>query len=230
MQAEAKAGEINVGDGGQAPLRTGVLGDLIVSELHGRYFEQNRRGHLFCGGMGITSISNATFTTATTGVTATPVAGVWNPAGSPVDLIILQAMLGVIMTALQATGCGPFAWMASAGNTLAVPSTGAKPTNLKTLLQAGSFAVDMSGAALTGMTNVLRVIRGSTLNGGSNLALAFLATQVAMQPPAQSGMPEEIGGSIIVPPGGILALMATATGVAHSAVSGLVWEEQPTGK
>ena len=31
----------------------------------------------------------------------------------------------------------------------------------------------------------------------------------------------------IAPPGGVLALLATTTPVAHSASSGLVWEEVP---
>ena len=55
---------------------------------------------------------------------------------------------------------------------------------------------------------------------------AFLATQVALQT-QQVSFIEQIDGAVIVPPGGVLALLATATGVAHSAVSSLLWEEVP---
>ena len=63
-------------DGATVNLRTGKGGDAIVSELHGRFYEQNYRGNLYSGGLAaLTSINNATFTVATTGATATPIAG-----------------------------------------------------------------------------------------------------------------------------------------------------------
>jgi hypothetical protein len=41
------------------------------------------------------------------------------------------------------------------------------------------------------------------------------------------GAQELFDGSVIVPPGGVIALLATTTPAAHSAVSALVWEEVP---
>lgn len=227
MQAEGTGGEGKVGDSAATPVRLGYLRDLIAN-VNGRYFENNRYGRIFHGGMvALTSISAATFTVATTGATATPIAGVWNPLDSGVDAVILQAMLAAVLNALQATGCGGFAWMASLGNKDI--STGAAPTSGKTLKQLGSACKDVSGVALTGMSGTLRAFRASALNGGSGGTVAFLATQVAMQTPAAPSF-EEINGSIIVPPGGVLALMAASTPVGHSAISGLAWAEIPTGK
>lgn len=84
----------------------------------------------------------------------------------------------------------------------------------------------MTNVALTGLTNNLAVRHASALGGGSAEAAAFLATAVAMQ---TQNVPtvEAVDGSIIVPPGGVLALLATTTPVAHSAVSSLLWEEVP---
>lgn len=227
MEAEGKGGEQRVAESSPETLRLGYLGDLI-SNVNGRYYENNRYGRVFHGGMvALTSISNATFTVATTGATATPIAGLWNPLDSGVDAIILKAMLAAVITALQATGCGGFAWMASLGNKDI--STGASPTSGKTLKQIGSACKDVSGVPLTGMSGALRAFRASALNGGSGGNVAFLATQVAMQTPAAPA-PEEINGAIIVPPGGVLALMAGTTPVGHSAMSGLTWAELPTGK
>src|SRR6266851_3007386 len=93
-----------VGDGSASTFRQGRSAEQVITELHGRFYEQNFRGNLFSGGMGMTSISNATYTTATLGNTVTAVAGVWNPNTALVNLVILQAVLTVSQAALQATG------------------------------------------------------------------------------------------------------------------------------
>lgn len=214
----------NAADGAHVESRFGRTGDQIVTELHGRFFEQNYRNALFGGGMTLTSISNATFTSATTGATATPIVGVWNPLNSTVNLVILQAKLGVTITALQATGAAPFVWMASTNNSAI--TTGASPYNLRSLAAFGSQGKNMSGAALTGMTGTLAILGASSLGGGSASNAAFLGTQVAMQS-SQFSYREDIDGAFIVPPGGVIALMATTTPVAHSAASMLIWEEVP---
>jgi hypothetical protein len=224
VSVRGKVGPDVLADGAEAKVRLGRNAEQIMGHLHGRFYEANLRGDLFSGGLAFASISNATFTVATLGATATPICGVWNPAASDVNLVILQATLGVGVTALQATGAGPFAWCMSAGN--GALTLGAQPLNRKTLQQAGSAARDMSGVALTGLTNNLVQRFASALGGGSNVEAAFLATQVGALPPFIPSI-EQVDGAIIVPPGGVLALLSAATGVAHSAVSGLLWEEVP---
>lgn len=225
MQIEGHVGPASAPDGVNLPQRLGRQGDCIASELHGRFYEQTFRGNIFTAGISVlASISNATFTVATTGATATPVIGVYNPLSSPVNLVILQAQLAVIMTALQATGTGGFVWMASVGNNAI--TTGAAPFNAKTLNASGSYAKNMSGVACTGMTGTLAAIRGSILAGGSAYNASLLGTAAGFGT-ILIGAKEDLDGSFIVPPGGVLALMASTTPVAHSAVSGLVWEEVP---
>jgi hypothetical protein len=209
---------------GTQPIRQGNLGETIVSELHGRFFEQNLRLALFSGGMGLTSISNVTFTTGTLGATCTPIAGVWNPLTSQVNLVILQAMLGITVTALQATGAAPFAWAGSFSN--AALTLGGTPINRRTLQAGPSATKNMAGVALTGLTNNLVVFGASSLGGGSYSNAAFLATAVGPQA-QQVSFVENLDGQYIVPPGGVLALLATTTPVAHSAASMLLWEEVP---
>jgi hypothetical protein len=136
----------------------------------------------------------------------------------------VQATLGIGVTALQATGCGPFSWCMSTGN--GALTLGVQPLNRKTLGLAGSSARDMSNVALTGLTNNLVQRFASALGGGSNLEVAFLQTAAGALPSHVASV-EQIDGAIIVPPGGVLALLAAATGVAHSAASSLLWEEVP---
>lgn len=211
-------------DGTSPPtgIRQGRQGDMIVSELHGRLYEQNFRGNLYSGGMTLTAINAVTNTTATLGATAVPIIGVWNPLTSAVNLVLIQAKLNVALTALQNTGVGAFMWCTSTGN--GGITTGNTPLNRKTLLAAGSYAKDLCGVALTGLTNNLVVRNAAPLNGGNLYNIASLGTAAGWQTTASPQI-ENIDGAWIVPPGGVLALLAVTTPVAHSAASGVLWEE-----
>ena len=205
-------------------LRADSQAGLIVSELHGRFAEQAVRGNLYSGGMALSSISNATYTVATTGATATPIVGIYNPLGSGVNAYVLQAALNVVITAATNTGCGGFNWMTATSQSAI--STGAAPLNRSTLLAAGSKCKDMSNAALTSLNGATVARQGSSLGGGSVANYSFVGTAVGIATPNFSSV-ENFDGSIIVPPGGFLGLFANTTPVAHSAVSSILWEEVP---
>ncbi len=207
-------------------IRQGRNAEQVVQDLHGRFFEQNFRGNIYSDGLAtLTSISNTTFTVNTLGATCTPIAGLWNPSTNTVNLVVLSAALGITVTASTATGAGPFVWALSVGN--AAISTGSTPLNRKTLANSGSIAKGMSGVACTGQTNALVAKFASAMNGGVAGNFSFVGTAVG-DFTISGGMAEEhFDGSLIVPPGGLLALLATTTAVAHSAVSAIVWEEVP---
>ena len=212
------------GAGDFKPFTSGISGGQRTVDAHARFFDSTIAGRRFMTGGALTSIANATFTVATTGVTATPIIGLWNPLTSGKYCVIEQAQLAVVMTSTTATGPGGFAWMVSVGNSAI--TTGSVPVNAATFLAAGSVAKGFSSAALTGMSGTLVVLRGSGFGGGSAENVSFVATAVGMQT-QQVTQVENIDGSIVVPPGGVLALMATTTPVAHSVVAGLTWEEVP---
>ncbi len=220
---QIKVGPRFMADGGEAELRGDRTGAQVVTDAHGKYFEAASRGVLFTGGMGtVTSISNATFTVATTGATATPIVGLWNPVNSGKNMILVQAILGVSQTALQATGPGAFVWMFGLGqNALTL---GVNPTSALTLQANGSVGKVFGGTALTGLVGAIAPLRGAAVGGGSAIGAAFLATQVGGQPSWQAQV-ENFDGGLILPPGGLLSLQCTITPVGHSAVSGLIWEE-----
>lgn len=225
IQLALQVGPQVAGDGAPAIARGGKSAELVVQELHGRFYEQAYRGALFSGGMTLTSISNATFTSGTLGATCTPIVGVWNPSTSKYNLVILQALLGVTYTAATNTGGGPYVWAVSTGN--AVITTGIVPWSRLTLAQSGSSAGAKvyAGTALTGLTANLVVVQGSALAGGSGGNFSQVDTAVGFTPVVAGSATENFDGSLIVPPGGVLALLATTTPVAHSATSGILWEE-----
>jgi hypothetical protein len=236
MQIQNQVGPIattnSLAAGQVIPSRAGNLGDTIISELHGRFYEQAYRGNLFSAGLTtLTSISNATFTVANgasgtlaTAATGTPILGIWNPSISTINAVILQATLGIVVTALTATGAGGFAWVAYAGNT-GISTGTATLYNRKNLTASGSQCKNVSGVALTGLTNV-GVVIPSVLNGGPIYNVSEVATAAGFHTLAQS-CTENFDGSIILPPGGLLGLYSTTTPVALSAISSLLWEEVP---
>lgn len=222
---DTRTGPILQADGaGDQPLRQGRVGQLIVSDGPARFFEAASRGMLFSGGMTLTSINNATFTTATLGATATPILGVWNPLGSGKNLAILQARVNGIITAATCTGPGALMWATSLNN--AGLTLGSNPLNRGTLNATGSVAKDMSGIALTGLTNNLVVRDASMLGAGPNTNFSFVGTAVGTVPPEMPTI-DHVDGAYIVPPGGVLALLATGTPVAISAAASITWEEIP---
>lgn len=222
--AEGRVGPASAADGGDIEIRLTRDGAQTTSDLHGRFYETNYRSALFSGGMGLTAINNATYTASSVSVssTITSVAGVWNPSTSTVNLVILQAVVGLTMTAATSTGGAPFVWASSVGNTAI--STGNTPLNRRTLALSGSSAKDLTNVAPTGITNALVVRHASTLGGGSSMNFSFVGTAVGAATEQVTSV-ENIDGGIIVPPGGVLALLATTTPVAHSATSSLLWEE-----
>jgi hypothetical protein len=87
---QGQAGPRAVSDGSTEDVRLGRTAEVIASELHGRFYEQTFRGNVFSGGMGITSISASTFTTANLTATQTPIIGVYNPTTSTINVVVLH--------------------------------------------------------------------------------------------------------------------------------------------
>lgn len=202
--------------------RAGQLGDAIVSELHGRFYEQNYRNNVFFGGH--TAVAALSANTITLTATTTPILGIWNPQSNTNNVVMLQASLNVIANNLTSgAGPGAFVWAISVNN--GAISTGANPYNAKTLLQSGSNAKVFAGStALTGLTNNLAVVAGSVLPSPSGLTYTTLASTALL--PSYSGV-ENFDGSLIIPPGGVLALLNTTSSTVFSAAGRLLWEEVP---
>ena len=222
MTAEIRAGQQQLSDGVVNTGRAGKDGSFVVQASHGRFQEAALRNNLYSGGMTLTSIANVTFTTGTLGPTATPIVGIWNPVGSGRNAVILQAKLQAIITALQVTGGGAFMWCYSTGN--GAISTGNTPLSRLTMTKGGSVCKDMSGIALTGLTNNLTIGEASGLQGGPNSNVSVLQTAASLMPSGFTAI-DNLDAGWVVPPGGVLALLSTSTPVAVSAATALLWEE-----
>jgi len=200
-----------------ANFRQGAQGEIIVSEVHGKWYEQAYRGNLYSVGMTVTALA-ATTTTLTN--TTTPIIGLWNPSTSTVNCVLSKAKLQIAVALAAAVAPGGWVWALSTGNTAI--TTGITPTNRKTLTAFGSQAKGFTIATpLTGLTNNL-VIHCAAGFG------TMVAAQTATATTIISGdCIEEFDGGLIVPPGGVIALLNTISTTTISVASMLMWEEVP---
>src|SRR5437870_11181754 len=101
-------------DGSTVTLNAGRANELLVAELHGKYFTECYRGNVFYG------------STATSGVvipigsSTTPTYCVWNPAGSGKLLVPIVTLLG--WTATQ-SALGSYLWQATTNAGSSISST-----------------------------------------------------------------------------------------------------------
>lgn len=201
-----------------SPFPQDQQGALIASELHGRFYVQNYTGNLYSNGCSTTALSANTITlTATT----TPILGVFNPATSAVNVVVLQASLTWFPNTFTTPAApGVWVWATSTGNTAI--STGVAGFNRKTLASVGGSAKGMSFQALTGLTNNLVVLEGSDIISPGTVAYG---TQAGTAPvPLGQGV-QNFDGNLIVPPGGVLALLNTVSSTTFSVAGRLIWEE-----
>ena len=69
VSVRGRVGPDTLQDGAEAKFRQGKSAEQIIQQLHGRLYEANYRNALYSGGMGLTAINAATYTTGTLGAT-----------------------------------------------------------------------------------------------------------------------------------------------------------------
>src|SRR5882672_696976 len=97
---------VSAADGSNLPALQGQQGEIITSELHGKYYTQNKRGNVFyasTAGAGVTVsiFSNASFTGL----------AVWNPQGSGKNLSMIRSVVGCNGAAATAEAGLGYAWL-----------------------------------------------------------------------------------------------------------------------
>jgi hypothetical protein len=193
-------------DGAYNTIALGMMGDLLVSELRGRYASAALRGKLF-------SVTTPAAVTAAAG-TNTPITAaaaallaLYNPIGSGKNLLVNKASVITV----SGTPAGP-AWWNYAVNQNITATPNVTPRNALLQGAAASVAQGFSNTALTGaaaMTVLRPATRISAVAAGFNESPAF----------------EDIGGDIVVPPGCVLALATAGTGTSHSLIASILYEE-----
>lgn len=191
--------------GQQAVIRQGNMGDAIVSELHGRYYEAAYRRTLFSATQ---TAVGTTVAGAVAGVTGTVV--VSNPINSPVNVVLNKVL--VSMTAVGAAGFVALGTGYNSGTNV-THTTGLTIKN--NFIGVGSAGYALADAAATMPT---APTYSHIIGGIGTLA----ATGFGLQP----AFSLDLEGSVILPPGGYAAILTSA--IQTSALLGSIqWEEVP---
>jgi hypothetical protein len=185
---------------------------MVVSELHGRYYEQAYRGNMFTASVP----AAAAITAYSGGAAGTPMIALFNPTGSGKNAVILQTSIASVVAA-SAAGTVAFAlYYGQTALTSATITASQQPTNLASLRQAGSSMITYTNTALTGSTALTNVLPLSAYYWAT-AAGAFIA------PPAIV----DINGAVLIPPGGMVALGGSAALTSATWIGSLTWEEVP---
>ena len=190
-------------------IRSGQLGDVVATQLHGKNYETNYRNALYSTFINALTLA-ATHATPIAAGTGTPIVSVYNPAGSGKNVALLRLQ----QATTSGTAGGPLLWNIIPNPQNISASFGIAYSNFN-LAQQGSIARVFNNTALTGST-VGTAFR--TAGGLSSAATVTGAVQTYM---------EDLQGDLIIPPGTMLALATTAAGTSHVISVYLEWEEIP---
>ena len=199
----------SMASGSQSPARAGQLGDLITSELHGRYYEQCYRRNIF-------SAANQAVAAATTAAFATTYVGLYvaNPVGSTVNAVILKVGYGFIVA--QPTGGNIIGLMAGYHASTNVTAGGAiTPRSNYIGVGAAPVCTAGAGSATLPIAPTLVQVFGSVLTGAITVSNTNPLTVMDME------------GSLILPPGGFACIYTFIASAASSLVASFTWEEVP---
>lgn len=210
MYINGQVGPSTNSDGSFPFVRQGKLGDVIVSELHGRYYEQGYRGNRFGGAMQAV-IATATIAGLNTSITG--VCALSNPTGSGVNVVLEKVGIGVIVAPAAALVYGlatGFSATALSG-TLTSLSPKSKLIGSSATPRAGLYC---SAAITLPTTPTVDTVLGNIGTGAITVDRAQNATY-------------ELNGSIILPPGGFTCFWTSAVLAASAHIMSWDWEEVP---
>lgn len=190
-------------DGSKTDLeRIGQQLDRIVSQLHGQMYEQALRLNMFFAANQAEQAVSVDLTATYTGFCLS------NPAGNTKNLVPRQVSFGINTHQVALAGLGLLGGYAAAGVT-AYTST---LTTYSTMLG--------NATASTGVVSDQDTIVGTPL-----VLMPFISTDIITTgTPAKNIGLVDLGGSIIIPPGGYVAIWAET---AVTGFFGMTWEEIP---
>jgi hypothetical protein len=194
-------------------LRIGSTAELIVDELHGRYYESTVRKQMFTAGV---STLIATATTASPSTTITGAQVLYNPIGNTNNVVITKVSIGFALANLA--GVVGIATGFNAGTAISGTLTATTATAKNKFL--GSTAPTAASYASASITLPTAVTLDTILFNTGSLATTGYATQPSTV--------YDFEGSIILPPGGYATIWSNFVIPASSLLSTFSWEEVST--
>ena len=190
----------------------GTFGEQLKSNLAPDYYTLTKAGRVF--GVGGVALNPAAFVG---GAAGTPLIGLYNPAGSQVDLVLVQARLAIRTTGTAAaTAQAVNFWSVNQGG-VAITGTQTQAKNMYSQAAVGSAAYAIVNAANTGAL-ASTIVAPSFSLGNIGATAGVNVTNL---------IDDNIRGLLIVPPGGYLAWGMAQAFTAGSVDAMLIWAETP---
>lgn len=207
MLSELRVGPIASGEGGVNPGRASRDGSLVVGAGMADYQELAVRGKVY-------GAANQAATTTTVGLAATYTGIVIsNPAGSLVNLVLLQMGLAIVGAPAALSAIGILGGFVAAGVVTHTTPLSALPYFLNSAVPTGIGKAD-AAATLVGTPVILMPLGVTPLTG---------ATAQVVNPPVVLNT-YDLKGSIVLPPGAYAGLY---TSTVLSVIGGFTWAEVP---
>ncbi len=200
-------------DGGNLPIAQGKQGDLLVSQMHGKYYTACYRGAVF-----IASTLAAGIVVPFIAATVASKHSLWNPAASGkvlelIDINLLQVPGSSLITGTAIAFQGPLAQTGGVAGTLTVST--------------GAFSCARVGS---NFPSVATLYSAATL---TNVAIANLSpvimlyNSIATTTISQGPTNYQFDGKIVMTPDTISALVDTITGTQSASPVSISWAEWP---
>jgi hypothetical protein len=208
MLSQGQVGPIsNAADGVQVAFRQGKLGEQIMSELHGRYYESCYRRAQFNAANQAGQVTTVGLATTYTGLVLS------NPIGSGINLVLEK--VGVAFPVAVAAGL-VYGLMVGYNSGTAVTHT-----TPSTTLRSNFVGV---GAAPVGLVDTV-----ATLPTAPTVSHVFgaIGTAAITAPMTLPTCFYDLEGSVILPPGAYAAIYTSAASGAAGMFGSFTWEEVP---
>lgn len=188
------------------PARQGQLGELIVSELHGKYYETTYRRNMFTATLTSGTTTSAALSTTFTGLL------VLNPNGSPVNLVVNKVGFAFIVAFAAGAAIG-----LQSGTQYTALLSGLTTTNTSVrsnLIGSGVVGNALTYSAATTTGPVVQQIFGAGLTGA-----------ITTTPQVYSYF--DVEGGLIVPPGAWIATYTSTASGSSGMLASIQYEEVP---
>lgn len=194
----------------------GKAGEGIVTELHGKYYTQMYNNKLYVGSTAATGVTVPIFSNTA------QVCGLWNPVGSPVNLVLVACVIGYVSGTAAPSNFG-YGYVANAPASLA---TGANITAFTTTTNVSTGMLTATNAPTNfgRFTGSAATVTAPTWLRG--MGVSQLTTTAATTSSPAFTMREDFDGTLGIGPGAALFVCGNAAPTTVATIS-IVWYEAP---
>lgn len=203
----------SIAGGATPPVRQGQLGDVIVSELHGRYYETAYQRNLFTGVLTAGTTTSAGLATSFTGLM------LYNPPNSTVNVAVNK----IGMSFLVAFGAGATVGIMTAQTMTPLATFSVTNTAIKNNF-VGRAGVGVGQAQMYSTATIATAEPGLP---GIHMVFGSGLTGAITTVPQVPGFFVDLEGSLILPPGAYMASYTSTASGASSMLASFTWEEIP---